>query len=302
MKADRAVQSLPIASIVIGKRVGFYCAAHAAQLGADMAANGQHDPIHVKRNGNAANLPWTLIAGLHRLRGAEHAGLGEVNAIEVAGPSATDADLRRLELSENLDHRQRRPIELAIMVDARAKLEEAIDYPGRVGETSQIRAARTRWDASEADAGVTMTPASWRERTAAAFGCSKETIKRLQRIHRDIVEALPDLAEQLNFHVLGETLSAITELAKVPEIDRRKAADMILSKSDWQNIKDALIAAKVRASNGNRVRDLGARVMNIWSEMSLHQQQAHVEWLADEMTPGMAVGLVARLRANGRML
>ena len=295
--SERAVQPLLIESIAIGERVGFYCAEHAAQIGADIAANGQHDPIHVKRNGNAAKLPWTLIAGLHRLRGAAGIGRTEIDAIQVADASAGDAELRRLELSENLDHRQRRPIELAIMVDARAKLEEAIDHPGRVGEASQVRAGRARQAASAivADAG-------WRERTATCMGLSLRSLERLQRLHRNIVEALPDLAEQLNFHPLGESSSAMKRVADFKLlVARRRAAEAIIARPDCASIDEILSEAGLAGSTGNRDERLGAQAMTAFRGMSLHQRQAHVEWLADEMTPGMALGLVARLRDNGRL-
>ncbi len=107
---------LPIVAIAVGERIGFFSATHAARLGESMAADGQHAPIQVRRNGNAAKLPWTLVAGLHRLRGAELQGWAEIAAIQVADKSATPADLRRLELAENLNHMARRPIERAIMM------------------------------------------------------------------------------------------------------------------------------------------------------------------------------------------
>ena len=141
---DRPILRLPTSAIAVPeKRIGFFDTGHAANLGALIAANGQHDPIHVKRNGNAAKLPWTLIAGLHRLRGAEKAGLSEIDAIQVADASASADELRQLELSENLDHRQRRPIERAIFMVERARLEEAIDHPNGGEETPQERAARS---------------------------------------------------------------------------------------------------------------------------------------------------------------
>lgn len=83
MTNNRAIMELPIASVGVGIRIGFYNPEHAARLGASIAAEGQHDPIHVKRNGNAAKLPWTLVAGLHRMRGAELAGLTTIDAIQV---------------------------------------------------------------------------------------------------------------------------------------------------------------------------------------------------------------------------
>ena len=166
MTIGRTVLSLPLADIGVSERIGFYHQPHSERLGASMAADGQHDPIHVRRNGNAARVPWTLVAGLHRLRGAALADLATIDAVQVADASSDADELRRLELSENLNHRPRRPIERAILMVERARLEEAADYPDHLGEGSQNRAAHARWNASamiaaaSPDAAATMTDAS----------------------------------------------------------------------------------------------------------------------------------------------
>lgn len=132
---ERAILSLPIAEIEVGERIGFFNIDHTARLSISMAAEGQHSPIHVKRNGNAAKRKWKLVAGLHRLRGAEAIPWTRIDAVQVADASASASELRRLELSENVDHRHRRPIERAILMVAHGRLEEEIDHPGHVGET-----------------------------------------------------------------------------------------------------------------------------------------------------------------------
>ncbi|PHP16392.1 hypothetical protein CG471_28360 [Sphingobium sp. IP1] len=295
MSSVREIMSLPIADIAIGPRIGFYNADHAQRLGASIEAVGQHDPIHVKRNGNAAKLPWTLVAGLHRLRGVEAIGRLEVDAIQIADATATDADLRRLELSENADHRHRRPIERAIMMIEYARLEEALDHPGHVGESRQARAARITNSAS-----VTVTEApDYRARTAYAFGISISTLERNKRIHSAIVTALPDLAQRFNDHSLGESLSAVTRVARIKEDDaRRTVIEAILTRPDWNSVDEVLKEAGLSHGTGFRVEPR-AMMMDRWQRLTLTERQAHVEWLADEVTPGMAKDMVARFKARG---
>lgn len=146
--ADRLILSLPLGDIEVGTRVGFFNADHAARLAVSMTDEGQHSPIHVKRNGNAAKRKWKLVAGLHRLRGAEAARWTHIDAVQVADASASANELLRLELSENVDHRHRRPIERSILMVAHARLEEEIDHPGMVGESRQARGARVRHSAA----------------------------------------------------------------------------------------------------------------------------------------------------------
>ena len=263
-----------------------------------MNADCQHTPIQVKRNGNAAKLRWTLVAGLHRLRGAQQIGWSEIDAIQVADASASDTELRRLELAENLSHRFRRPIERSIMMVEHARLEEAIDHPGRVGEAPIERALRVRTSTS-----VTMTDVDgWRARTATAFGCSLTSLERHQRIHRAIVEALADLAQPLNDHPMGESFSNLMKLAGIKADDaRRKAVETILSKPDWKSMDEVLVASGLTISTGNRVdtNKLGAVMIDTWSKMPPIGRKAHVEWLAGEITPGQAKSMVATFKKRG---
>jgi ParB family transcriptional regulator, chromosome partitioning protein len=293
---SRAILSLPIASIAIGPRIGFFHAAHSARIGESMAEEGQHDPIHVQRNGDGAKLPWTLIAGLHRLRGAIGNGWSEIAAIEVADASANDADLRRLELSENVDHLQRRPIERAIMMAEYARLEEAVDHPGKIGETKQSRGGRMK-----AAASVTMTEAAdWRTRTARAFTVSLSTLERHQRLYRDIYEALPDLAQALNDHPLGESLNQMIELAKVPEDYRGKVAQIIIDDPEIESVTEAKVKADIRLSNGNRhdPKKSQARWKSDWIAMTSEEKRANFLDIAKNIPPAyvrQAIDILSKL-------
>lgn len=296
-----AALSLPISDIAIGDRIGFFNEAHALRLGASFAQEGQRAPIQVKRNGNAAKQRWTLVAGLHRLRGAESIGWAEIGAIQVADAKTSADDLRRLELSENLTHRFRRPIERAIMMVEQARLEEALDHPGNVGEASIKRALRVRQGTSVIVTGVD----DWRTRTAKAFGCSLSLLEKHQRIHRAIYEAMPELAQALNDHPLGESLSAMSKLAALPldEISgsRLIAAKMLLSRDDWKSMADVLVAAGLAQSNGNRVdpEKLGSVMMDAWMKMPPLGRRAHIDWLAEKVTPGQAKSMVATFKKRG---
>lgn len=249
---DPPILSVRIADIAIGDRIGYFNAAHAERLAASMAAEGQRHPIQLKRNGNAAGMTWALVAGLHRVRGAKELKWTHINAIQVADGSATDAELRRLELAENIEHRHRRPIERSIMMHEHARLEEAVDHPENAGEASQSRAARARWHAS-----ATMADAcGWRERTAAAFDISLRQFERHQRIYREICEALPDVAQELNDHPIGASLRDLERLASFPfgeqRNNRRIVIKHVLSRRDWKSLADALEDGGFKDSNGNR--------------------------------------------------
>ncbi len=297
------ILSLPIDCIAIGERIGFFSASHAERIGESMLAHGQQSPIHVRRNGNRANAPWTLVAGLHRLRAAEAIRLHEIKAIQVADEKTNADDLRRLELAENLSHKHRRPIERAIMMTEYGRLEEAIDHPDHVGETRQQRGGRMKNRAS-----VTVTEAAdWRQRTAEAFGCSLSLLEKHQRIYREIVEAMPDLAEALNDHPLGESLSAMSKLAALPlagnDTTRRLIAEKLISNDDWKSIGAVLIAAGINDSNGNRLdtRNHLAVIDTTFQRLSVREKRAYLDALPDKITKHMAQQLVVKLMARWQL-
>lgn len=305
---------LPIADIAIGDRIGFFHADHAACLARDMAANGQIDPIHVRRNGNRAASPWTLVAGLHRLRGAGLAGWAEIDAIQVADAASDDAALLRLELSENLDHRQPRPIERSMFIVARARLEEGLDHPAAIGEPSQRRAARARWQKplgetaqnQVVNAEANLAPAlDWRARTCAAMRCSERSLKRYFQLHSGIVAPFPDLAEKLDRHPLGDNMSGLLRIAALPLVEtRRQVIEIILADPELQSIDAALVAAQVAASKGEAQEPVEANrfVKNLWSNfgrLNLSQQRSFVRELPAKLTPALRAELAELCRESG---
>ena len=287
---------LPITDIEIGERIGFFHADHVIGLAASMAEHGQTTPIHVRHNPAGMVKPWRLVAGRHRIGAAETLGWLEIQAIEVADASASDETLLRLELSENLDHRSPRPLERAVFIDARARLEEALDYPNAVGEVSQVRAGRARQAANE----IVSPAKNWRERTSTAFGISLRTIELYREIHRAIVAPFPDLAERLNFHQIGERFSYIHGIAKLErEETRRKVIETIIADPELDGLKSALIKCGVQLSNGNRTLPHDRATVSFrtgWARMTLLQQEANAAMLAKEAHLQVARRMYAELK------
>lgn len=115
-----------------------------AHLAVRLDAEGLHNAIWVKQNGNAAKTRFSVIAGRHRLRAARALGWTEIK-IEVRACSSADrAELKRLQLAENLDRRILRPIERACFVMERW-FEAAKALPIPASESQQTRANRVRW-------------------------------------------------------------------------------------------------------------------------------------------------------------
>lgn len=254
-------------------------------------------PIWVRRNGNAAATRWSVIAGRHRLRAAKRLGWTEISAVQHADASSGPDELRALQVAENLDRRVLRPIERAcnIMERWRAAAKELL--PSEV-HNQQSRAIRMRWHGLATVADTDVADAA----TASACSMSARSVRRYRQLHEALVVPFPDLFAPLNGHALGESLSAMTRIAQLKQPEaRQKAIEMVLSRSDWQSMDEVMVAAGLAMSTGNRVNPekLGAVMMDTWAKLPPAGRRAHIEWLAEKVTPGQAMDMVSRFKQRG---
>lgn len=308
------------ADIFVPERIGFHHPDKAAAIGRLMAVDGQHTPILVTRVFPSksvekckaeGNRPWQLVAGLHRLKGAEAEGI-LVIADEVKGKPE---DLATLEASENLHRRPLGPIErakftAALVTAAQERIARAH------GDLDQYqRGAKARWDrvkhfeeTAEAalrdeteDACAKIAQAySWEESVGEALGMSRRTIHNDLALFRLVIEPFPDLAEQLAKHpVVGENgaqLKALTQLKD--EGVRRKVIEALLADPEI-GVEDAKIAAGAGgtvplATPVAHQKHYNA-IEGAWSRLSLDQKRQFVPKLASMLTPDMKRALRDRL-------
>ena len=303
--SGRAVHSLPIADVgelPADQLVGLIDPDAVACLTARLAEEGLLTPIWVRRNGNAAKKPWSVIAGRHRLRAAAALGWTEIAAEERADAASDAYELRRLQVAENLDRRVLRPIERACHIMERWRAAAGTIVPSEPANRYSA-AVRQRWEVLETVSNTSAGDMGTVDvATAAACGVTDRTVRSYRDLHAAIVVAFPDLFARLNAHPLGESLSAMKRLAAFKQGEaRRHAIDTILSRPDWQSIDEALSAAGLARSTGSRVdpEKLGAVMMDAWGKMPLIGRRAHVEWLVENVTPGMAMDMVAGFKRRG---
>lgn len=296
-----SIQLAEIGELPADQYVGLIDETAIACLSVRLAAHGLLTPIWLRRNGNAAAKPWSVIAGRHRLRAASALGWAEIEAVEKAGPGSDDEQLRALQVTENLDRRSLRPIERAGHIMERWRVAANSTSPGNP-KNQQAAAIRARWSVSATIADAPAGAVELIDNVAAAeCGIQARTVRLYRKLFTAIVTGLPDLFAPLNAHPLGESLSAMTQLAALNFDARRIAAAMILTRADWVNLQEALVAAGIRESTGNRADPTkpNRAVMDAWHKMSLPKRRAHCEWLVEEVTPGMAVDMVAGFRRRG---
>ena len=259
-------------------RIGFFFPEKAEAYAVLMAANGQRDPIKVRRNGNRAQFPWTLVAGRHRHAGCVIAGM-KVRAIEAKG----DADaLRAVQASENLDRRDLAPLEKAMFVAATADAAKARLKSLHGGKSQQQIAIEQRWNGEEAGSEirsvkmtdrmdkVQFTPVEkadaeaeaigealsstyrWSDATAAACGMGVESLKRSLRIFRVIVEPNRDLMDVFKDHAVASNASALLSLCAQGNnpANVRAAIEWLIAHPEAKSADEALAALELMPSRG----------------------------------------------------
>ncbi len=94
-------KTIPVSSIRIGERARPIDEGHALAIAASMAERGLINPITVRHTpaANKGETPYTLVAGGHRLRGAE---LNQWDEIDVIVVSVDAVEAQLIELSENI--------------------------------------------------------------------------------------------------------------------------------------------------------------------------------------------------------
>ncbi|MFB2553375.1 ParB N-terminal domain-containing protein [Ensifer soli] len=108
-------KSIPLTSIHLGERARPVDEEHAQAIAASMAERGLINPITVRGTpaANGGKTPYTLVAGGHRLRGAEINAWAEIDAIVV---SADAVEAQLMEISENLYRNELTALDRAVFV------------------------------------------------------------------------------------------------------------------------------------------------------------------------------------------
>lgn len=265
-------------------------------LKARLSAEGLHTPIWVRKNGNAAKVPYSVIAGRHRLRAARALGWSEI-AAEVRAQADSQPDkLRGLQLVENLDRRVMRPIERAchIMVRWRAAMATL-----KLGTMPKTNAGGTVSHGVGAYELEKISKAAADETTGKSCGIADAgTVRRYRRIYDNIVTPFPDLFALVNAHPLGESFSAVRKLSAIKRPEARRFAIVtLLSRDDWSNISEVLVKAGITESTGFRVdpENLRAVMLTTWGKMPHDDRRTFLNDLSGQITKDDAIHLITTL-------
>jgi ParB family transcriptional regulator, chromosome partitioning protein len=290
-------------------RIGLFFPAKAEALAALIGAHGQNDPIKVVKRGNAAKMPWNLVAGLHRLEACRALGI-DVAAIEVCRALGIDAGkLRDIQASENMDRRELEPIERAMFVHAVAEAAKARVLEANGGKSQQQIAISMRWnkvrfaapergrDADADTADMMSARMGWEEHVAASLSLNARTIRRDLALHRGLVAPFPEESRLLATRDIGRNRAELTKLIKLPVGERGGVIKALLQYPGLSSVEEALLHLNLRkkavAAEGQD--KFATHFLSNWGRMSITTQRLHLPAFVAEMKPSIRAALRALL-------
>ena len=215
---------IPVCDIEIGERLRPIDENWATALGQVMVREGQQTPIEI------CSLPgksgWRLVAGAHRVRGAQ---LAEISYIEARVVSPSVAHRRMREISENLWRKNLDPMDRAAFVaEAHQLLRTRAGLEPHA--SAQSIAANARWkkdlDAAAVDASATIADAYGLDaQLGESIGLSERTIRNDLLIYRRIS---PALIEQLRGHPVASNATQLRALAKRDAREQRDIVEVLV--------------------------------------------------------------------------
>lgn len=232
-----------------------------ASLYAAMLKRGRRlPPIHVRRTPNAKGGKFTLVAGLHRLRGHEIAGLTEIR-VEIVKADANEA--REIEIEENLFRNGLSALErIDAVADYRRIFEEKHGAITRGGDQKSKGQVGTLIDeVSLLGVVEDSQEGHFYARVTERLGLSSRSAKRLSGIAKSLQSALHDAIVGTP---IEDNQSAIERLSKLPVRDQVKYATLLAKNGGDLEAADAALAPKPAQSATDKLR---SRLIDTWGRI-----------------------------------
>lgn len=220
-----------------------------------MAERGLINPVTVRSTPNANNgaTPYTLVAGAHRLRGAELNQWREIDAIVV---SADAVEAQLIELSENLFRNDLSALDRAIFVLKYREVWE--DQHGKI-RRGRIKKGHDGTIFSAVGKGLS-------ERVQDRLGISDRTYKRINSIGQNLH---PQLRQAVRGTEAEDDQTKLVMLSKMPFEDQGKIAAAMAHGADLETALSFRQPPKAAQSDAEKLLET---FMAAWRSMDLPQR------------------------------
>lgn len=217
-------KTVPIASIFVGERARPIDEDHAAAIAASMMDRGLINPITVRSTpaANGGKTPLTLVAGGHRLRGAELNGWEEIDVIVV---SADAVEAQLIELSENIYRNELNQLDRALFV---LKFREI--YEEKFGKIARGGDRKSKSN----DCTLIFTPGrELSEQVQERLGFGRATYFNVTKIGQKLT---PALRAAVRGTPAENDQKELLKLAKLPADDQARVAAGLREGADLKTI------------------------------------------------------------------
>jgi ParB family chromosome partitioning protein len=259
------LKSISISDIHIGERLREIDDDHAQAIALSIGEIGLQSPIQVRPTPAQKGGKFTLVAGGHRLRGCQIAGLTEIDAFVV---KADGRQAQLLEIAENLFRNDLSIIDRAIFVQQYRTLWEE--------EHGEIRRGG---DQKSKDHGDPLVVGRFSAHVADRLGISEPSAKRLGTI---AARLHPELRSALRHTQVADQTTMLLKLAKMEPAMQRRAA---IAYRDVGDIKQALtLISDKRPVEKSPDEILFEKLVDLWSRSNASVKTSFLSHigLADE--------------------
>lgn len=280
-------KSIPLKSIHVGDRARPVDEDHALAIAASMAERGLINPITVRSTPNAkkGETPYTLVAGGHRLRGAELNQWPDIDAIIV---SADAAEAQLMEISENLFRNELSALDRAIFVQKFREIYE--DKHGKIDRTLNLKQGQVSPKSNDWTS-VFSPGRELSERVQERLGFGRSTYFNVTKIGQNLH---PTLRQAIRGTDAEDDQSQLLKLAKLPKDEQVKIAAALKEEPDLKRAlaftkPPALVSTPTPVSQSSLLTKLTAA----WDDASEETRAAFLEYIGMD---GGTDGLMASLR------
>lgn len=257
-----SVELLNLSEITVADRLRSVDEDWAKAIAQSIEINGLMEPIVVRPLKGGG---YALVAGAHRFRGLELAGLDEA---ECKILDLTEAEARLAEIDENLMRREMNALDRAVFLAERKRVYEELHPEAAHGK------------APNGGKVANIATLRFTEDVAEKIGLSERTIQDavalVKRLTPEALDALRDTEIASN----GAQLKA---LAKLEPADQEEIAELIKSGGIKSVSEGVALKSDAPAKKEDDPREAWFRaVRKTWSQGSKHWQKAFLEEIGAE--------------------
>lgn len=277
--------------IEMGERLRPVDEGYAAALGQVLLNDGQRTPIEVCRHPFAP--VYTLVTGAHRLRAAQIIELVHIKATVI---SASDAERKIAEISENLFRRELDPYDRAtfvaeLMALKKARVGIAPDKDGRAASAAARWQKTVKNEASDTNAKIALVY-GWAEETADAIGFSRRTVYDDVLIFRRLTPPTVDALRSVN-HAILRNASQLKALAKLDAARQTDVVAALLGNGRFGNAPSKTVSEAIARVENKQPKPADDKRLSAFigafNRMGLAEKRGALAMLADILPAGWSL-------------